>query len=331
MTRILVFSTKPYDQEFMKRFNKDYRFDLVFLETRLTALTATLAKPGDVVCAFVNDDLSATVLDILASAGVKLIAMRCAGYNNVDVARAKALGLTVCRVAAYSPHAVAEHAVGLMLALNRKLHRAHFRAKEFNFALDGLLGFDMYQKAVGVVGTGRIGEVVVSIMNGMGCKVLAYDLQPNPKCEALGATYLPLDALFERSDIISLHCPLVQQTHHMIDQQAFARMKRGVMLINTSRGGLVDAKAAIAALKSGKLGSLGLDVYEEEAGLFFEDHSSRTIQDDVFARLLTFPNVMITAHQGFFTEEALANIVSTTFESIQGFSGHGIAAQNQVC
>lgn len=331
MTRVLVFSSKPYDEAFFKEFNTEFGFELVFLETRLNVVTAKLAKSGDVICAFVNDDLSGPVLTVLAEQGVRMIAMRCAGYNNVDVPKAKALGITVSRVAAYSPHAVAEHAVGLMLALNRKLHRAHFRAKEFNFALDGLLGFDMYQKTVGVIGTGRIGEVVVSIMAGMGCHVLCYDLQPNPKCETLGARFLPLDAVLEQSDILTLHCPLVKQTHHLIDDAAFSRMKQGVMLINTSRGGLVNAKAAIAALKSGKLGSLGLDVYEEEAGLFFEDHSSRTIQDDVFARLLTFPNVMITAHQGFFTREALANIVTTTFESISGFTSGEIAAQNRVC
>ena len=328
--RLLLFSCKPYDQKFFSDININFDFELVFLETRLNAQTAALAKEGDAVCAFVNDDLSAPVLKTLHQRGVRFVAMRCAGYNNVDLACAKELAMTVVRVPAYSPHAVAEHSLGLMMALNRKLHRAHYRAKEFNFALDGLLGFDMYKKTAGVIGTGRIGEVLARILVGMGCNVLAYDLNPNPECEALGVRYVSLEDLFRQSDIISLHCPLVSQTYHLIDDAAFDLMREGVMLINTSRGGLVDTKAAIKALKTGKLGALGLDVYEEEAGLFFEDHSSRTILDDTFARLLTFPNVMITAHQGFFTREAVVNIVTTTLESTKGFQSGEIAAGNIV-
>jgi len=271
------------------------------------------------VCVFVNDQLGAPVLAELARQGTRVIALRCAGFNNVDLAAARDLGITVVRVPAYSPYAVAEHTVGLMLTLNRKIHRAYARVREGNFALQGLLGFDLHGRTVGVVGTGQIGAIVARIMRGFGCEVLAYDPYRSPECEALGARYVELPELFRSSDIITLHCPLTPQTYHLINAEALEQMKDGVMLINTGRGALVDTQAVTEALKSGKIGYLGLDVYEEEAALFFEDRSDRVIQDDVFTRLLTFPNVIITGHQAFFTGEALTNIAETTLSNVTAF------------
>ena len=321
--RLVLFSSKPYDRDFFRQIAGPDDPELVFLEPRLDVDTANLVQADDLVCAFVNDDLSRPVLEVLAARGVRHIVLRCAGYNNLDLTAARELGFAAARVPAYSPHAVAEHTLGLMLTLNRKIHRAHYRAKELNFSLNGLLGFDMYGKTVGVIGTGKIGQVVVRILAGFGCRILAHDPNPHPDCLAAGAVYVPLDQLFAEADIISLHCPLIPATHHLIDGRALAAMKRGVTLINTSRGGLLDTGAAIAALKTGQLGYLGLDVYEEEAGLFFEDLSNTTLSDDVFARLLTFPNVIITAHQGFFTREALENIVHTTLANVRGLlTGH---------
>lgn len=317
--RVAVFSTKPYDQQFLLAANAAHGHELVFFEPRLTPETSPLAAGFPAVCAFVNDQLNAPVLRALARHGTKLIALRSAGFNHVDLPAARELGLTVVRVPAYSPYAVAEHTVGLMLALNRKIHRAYARVREGNFSLDGLLGFDLHGKTVGIVGTGKIGAVVARILAGFGCNLLAYDLVPNPECEALGTRYVPLPALFAQSDIITLHCPLTPETYHLVNAPALHQMKSGVMLVNTGRGALIDTRAIIYALKSGKLGSLGLDVYEEEAGLFFEDLSAQVIQDDVFARLLTFPNVLITGHQGFFTREALANIGETTLANITEF------------
>jgi D-lactate dehydrogenase len=267
----------------------------------------------------VNDHLDAEVLTRVAAGGTRLIALRSAGYNNVDLPTAARLGLTVTRVPAYSPHAVAEHTVALILALNRKVHRAWARVREGNFSLDGLLGFDLVGRTVGVVGTGKIGAAVARIMSGFGCRVLAFDPVPNPDCSALGVSYLPFDGLLRRSDIVTLHCPLTPETRHLIDAAALERMKPGAMLINTGRGALVDTKMVIEALKSGRLGHLGLDVYEEEAALFFEDRSWRILQDDVFARLLTFPNVVVTGHQGFFTAEALTAIAETTLGAVTEF------------
>jgi D-lactate dehydrogenase len=288
-----------------------------------------LAAGFPAVCTFVHDRLDRAVLAALRDQGTRLVALRCAGFNQVDLEAAGALGLTVLRVPAYSPHAVAEHTVGLILSLNRKIHRAYGRVREGNFALDGLLGFDLCGRTAGIVGTGKIGAVVARILHGIGCRLLAHDVAPNPECEALGATYVPLARLLAESDVVTLHCPLVPATHHLIDAGALAGMKEGVMIVNTGRGALIDTPAVIAALKSGKIGSLGLDVYEEEEGLFFENLSDRVLQDDALARLLTFPNVLITAHQAFFTREALAGIADTTLANVTDFE-RGRASPNAV-
>ena len=314
-----VFNTKPYDRRFLDEVNRKFGKDLIYFEPKLNVETALLASQFETVCAFVHDDLQAHVLKLIAGGGTRFIAMRCAGYNNVDLRAAKALGLKVARVPAYSPHAVAEHAVGLILDLNRRIHRAFSRVREGNFALEGLLGFDLFGKTVGVIGTGKIGLVMVQILHGFGCKVLAFDPLPNPECGKLGGEYVSLEELFRRSDIVTLHCPLTPQTHHLVNGNAVSQMKDGAMLINTSRGGILDTVAVIQGLKEGKIGYLGLDVYEEEDYLFFEDLSNTIIQDDVFSRLLTFPNVLVTAHQGFFTEEALRAIGETTLSNIDDF------------
>jgi D-lactate dehydrogenase len=326
--RIAVFSTKPYDQQFLDAANReaDRPHQLTFLEPRLSAETAVLAAGAEAVCIFVNDAASAPVLEALHAMGVRLIALRCAGFNNVDLAAARQLGIKVGRVPAYSPEAVAEHTVAMILSLNRNIHRAHARVREGNFALDGLLGFDLKGRTVGVVGTGRIGATFARIMQGFGCRVLAFDPYPDT---ALGLEYVPMDQLLAESQIVSLHCPLTPATHHLIDGAAVARMRPGVMLINTSRGAIVDTRAVIRGLKSGAIGHLGLDVYEEEADLFFEDLSGQVIQDDIFARLLTFPNVLITAHQAFLTEEALLAIARTTVDNVSCFAATG-AARHEV-
>lgn len=312
----LLFSSQHYDQDSFSSAPGATQLALHFQGARLTEDTAALAEGYEVVCAFINDDLSAPVLTRLKAGGTRLIALRSAGYNHVDLAAAKRLGLTVVRVPAYSPHAVAEHAVALILALNRRLHRAYNRTREGDFSLHGLTGFDLHGKTVGVVGTGQIGLAFARIMAGFGCQLLAYDPYPNPEVEALGARYLDLPELLRESRIISLHCPLTPQTRHLINPQSLASLKPGAMLINTGRGALVDTPALIDALKSGQLGYLGLDVYEEEAQIFFEDRSDLPLQDDVLARLLTFPNVIVTAHQAFLTREALAAIAATTLENI---------------
>lgn len=318
--KIAVFSTKPYDRQFLEAANAEHGHVLTFYEHRLTPETAVLASGCGAACAFVNDVLDGRVLESLARGGTRLIALRCAGFNHVDLAAAARLGLTVARVPAYSPYAVAEHAVGLMLALDRGIHRAYARVREGNLALDGLLGFDLHGKTVGVVGTGQIGAIVARILAGFGCRLLAHDPRRNPEVEALGASYLPLADLFAQADIVTLHCPLSPDTRHLIDAAALARMKDGVMIVNTSRGALLDTRAALDALKSGRIGRLGLDVYEEEADLFFEDLSNQVIQDDVFARLLTFPNVLVTGHQAFFTREALTRIAATTLANATAFA-----------
>jgi D-lactate dehydrogenase len=317
--RVAVFSTHSYDRQFLDAANAGGGHELRYLEARLTAATAALAAGCPAVCAFVNDRLDAAALTVLAAGGTRLIALRSAGFNHVDLAAAASLGLTVARVPAYSPHAVAEHTVGLILTLNRKIHRAYARVREGNFALDGLLGFDLADRTVGVVGTGKIGTVVARILLGFDCRVVACDVAPNEACRALGVRYVALDELWSTSDIVTLHAPLTRDTRHLVDAAAVRRMKRGVMIVNTSRGALVDTAALIAGLKSGQIGYLGLDVYEEEEGLFFEDQSSVVIQDDVFARLLTFPNVIVTAHQAFFTEEALRAIGETTIGNVTAF------------
>lgn len=327
--RVAFFSTKPYDEHFFKAANRGHGHELRFLESRLSVQTAQLARGAVVVCAFVNDELSAAVLDRLAQQEVRLIALRSAGYNNVDLDAAQELGMTVVRVPAYSPHSVAEHTVGLMLTLNRKLHRAYNRVREGNFALDGLLGFELHSRTVGIVGTGKIGFNVAKILLGFGCKVIAYDPYPNEAARDAGVEYVPLDELFRQSDIITLHSPLTKETYHMINAHTINMMKPNVMIINTSRGGLIDTPVVIEALKSGRIGSLGLDVYEEESELFFQDLSSQLIQDDVFARLLTLPNVVITGHQAFFTQEALENIAETTLANISAFA-RGERSGNEV-
>lgn len=323
--RVAVFSSKSYDRQFLDAANTG-KHQLIYLEPRLDVSTAIAADGAEVVCAFVNDHLDKAVLEILAQHGVKLIALRSAGFNNVDLAAAKSLGLEIARVPEYSPYSVAEHAVALILSLNRKIHRASARVREGNFALEGLLGFDLHGKTVGVVGTGKIGRCFIRIMAGFGCKVLAYDPYPDERSVAAGAEYVELPELLSNSDIISLHCPLTPQTQHLINDNAIKNMRRGVMLINISRGGIIDTRAVIRGLKSGVIGSLGLDVYEEEDNLFFHDLSNSVIHDDVFARLLTFPNVVVTGHQGFFTQEALSEIARVTIENISSFEANGKAA-----
>jgi D-lactate dehydrogenase len=317
--KVALFSTKPYDRTFFNAVNVQFGHDLVYFEPRLTGQTCPLAAGFPAICAFVNDTLDAHVLLALMKHGVRLVALRCAGFNHVDLEVADHLGLTVTRVPAYSPHAVAEHTLALILALDRKIHKAYNRVREGNFALEGLLGVELHGRTAGVVGTGKIGTIVARILLGFGCKVLAYDLYPNLELTAAGASYVPLDDLFRQADVITLHCPLQPETYHLVNEDSLALMKRGVMLVNTSRGPLLDTQAAVRALKSGKLGALGLDVYEEEGDLFFEDLSNRVIQDDVFSRMLTFPNVIITGHQAFFTQRALEAIARETLANITAF------------
>jgi D-lactate dehydrogenase len=318
--RVAVFSARPYDRAHLDRANAAGAHALVYFEPHLDAATSQLAHGFEVVAAFVNDQLDAAVLRSLAEGGTRLIALRSAGFNHVDLAVAAALGLKVVRVPAYSPHAVAEHTLALILALNRHIPRAVARVRDGNFALDGLVGFDLNGKTAGVVGTGLIGRVVVRLLAGFGCRVLAHDPHPAAEVTALGATYTSLETLLAESAIVTLHCPLTPETHHLMNADAFRLLRRGAMLINTSRGGLLDTRAAIDALKRGHLGSLGIDVYEEEAALFFEDLSGTVLHDDVFARLLTFPNVIVTAHQAFLTTEALTAIAETTLASITAFA-----------
>ena len=314
--RTILFSSQTYDRDSFIAAPQPDDLELHFQPARLSIDTAALAHAHEVVCPFINDDLSAPVLEQLAAGGTRLIALRSAGYNHIDLPAAKRLGLSVVRVPAYSPHAVAEHAVALILALNRRLHRAYNRTREGDFTLHGLTGFDLVGKTVGVVGTGQIGATFGKIMAGFGCKLLCFDPYPNAELLALGAQYVSLPALLANSHIISLHCPLTADNKHLINSQSLATLQHGAMLINTGRGALVNIPALIEALKSGQLGYLGLDVYEEEAQLFFEDRSDLPLQDDVLARLLTFPNVIITAHQAFLTREALSAIASTTLNNI---------------
>lgn len=321
--RVMVFSCKSYDESFLTAANHAGRHDLVFQPARLDEITASLARGFDAVCVFVNDRVNRAVIDSLVDGGVRCVALRCAGFNQVDVAYAKERGLALARVPAYSPHAVAEHAAALLLALNRHLHKAYNRVREGNFELHGLMGFDLVGKTVTVVGTGKIGAVFCRIMNGFCCRVLAVDQYQNPQALALGAEYLALEDALPQSDVISLHCPLTEQTHHLIDAGAISRMKPGVLLVNTGRGALVDTHALVEGLKTGVLGGLALDVYEEEEKLFFADHSHEIISDDVFMRLTTFPNVLITGHQAFFTREALAQIAEVTLGNLDALGSSG--------
>ena len=320
--KIAMFSTRSYDiQHFDPIFTAQQELiQIKYFDTLLDVHTSQLAKGYDAVCAFVNDDLSAPVLTELAQLGIKLILMRCAGFNNVDLQVSKQLGLTIMRVPAYSPEAVAEHAIALMMTLNRRIHKAYQRTRDANFSLEGLVGFNMFGKTMGVIGTGKIGIAAMRILKGFGCNLLAYDPYPSEQAIALGANYVSLDQLFTQSDVITLHCPLTEENQHLLNQDSFAKMKEGVMIINTSRGALLNAKDSIEALKQGKIGGLGLDVYEEEDSLFFKDHSSEIITDDVFRRLSSCHNVIFTGHQAFLTKEALTSIAQTTLDNLQYFA-----------
>lgn len=329
MVKIAVFSTKGYDRKFFNRIETSDSIRLKFFDVPLNEDTANLTQGYKGVCVFVNDRLNQEVINTLAANGVGLIALRCAGFNNVDLEAAAGNGIRVMRVPAYSPEAVAEHALALALTLNRKTHKAFNRIREGNFSLERLIGFDIHNKTVGVIGTGKIGAHFARIMKCMGCRVLAYDLYPNQELKKDGIAYTALDDLFRESHIISLHCPLNEDTHHLINKESFAKMKDGVMLINTSRGALINTADAVEALKSKRLGYLGIDVYEQEEQLFFQDLSERIIQDDLITRLIAFPNVLITAHQGFLTSEALTEIAATTMKNIEDFAG-GKNSKNEV-
>ncbi|RRZ95634.1 2-hydroxyacid dehydrogenase [Erwinia sp. 198] len=315
--KLAVYSTKQYDRKYLEQVNESYGFELEYFDFLLTARTAKTAAGCDGVCIFVNDDGGREVLEELASLGVKYIALRCAGFNNVDLEAAKALGLQVVRVPAYSPEAVAEHAVGMMMTLNRRIHRAYQRTRDANFSLEGLIGFNMHGRTAGIIGTGKIGLATLRILKGFGMRLLAFDPYPNPQALELGATYVDIKTLFRESDVISLHCPLTPENNHLLNMAAFQQMKDGVMIINTSRGGLIDSQAAIDALKMQKIGSLGMDVYENERDLFFEDKSNDVIQDDIFRRLSACHNVLFTGHQAFLTAEALTSIAATTLQNLQ--------------
>jgi D-lactate dehydrogenase len=327
--KITFFSTKPYDKEFFEKGNATFGFEFTFFETHLGPHIVQAVKPTDAICVFVNDKVTKEVVEVLAQKGVKVIALRCAGFNNVDLEAAKAKNIHVCRVPAYSPEAVAEHALAMIMTLNRKTHKAYNRVREQNFALNGLLGFTMKGKTVGVVGTGHIGAAFCNIMQGMGCHVIAYDVNQNPHLIQKGVKYLSLNEVLQKSDIISLHCPLMPQTHHLINQKTLALMKKGAMLINTSRGGLIDTPAVIEALKDQNLGYLGIDVYEQEEKIFFRDLSENIIADDTLQLLMSFPNVLVTAHQAFFTKEALEQITEVTLNNISSLlNGKPLTVEN---
>ncbi|GLC96558.1 lactate dehydrogenase [Cupriavidus sp. TA19] len=329
--KVAVFSAKPYDREYLDAANVAEGHQLRYFDDLLSMGTVGLAAGHDAICIFVNDTVDASVLDALKRGGTGLVALRCTGFNNVDLKAAASLDMKVVRVVSYSPNSVAEHAVALLLAVNRKIHRAYNRTRDFNFSLDGLMGFDFCGKTVAVVGTGKIGRVFARIMLGFGCDVIGYDVYHSPEFEALGARYAREGEIGASADIISLHCPLTPQTHHIINADTLARAKPGALLVNTSRGGLIDTEAAIDALKSRQLGGLALDVYEQEADLFFRDLSSTIISDDVLQRLVSFPNVIVTGHQAFFTREAMTTICQTTLRSITEFeSGQALANEIKV-
>ena len=328
--KVLVYDSHHYEKDNFLAANAQFNHELSFYEGKLNVDSASMAKGYECICAFVNDNLKADVLKVLSQVGVKLIALRSAGFNHVDLDMAKELNLKVVRVPEYSPYSVAEHAFALILTLNRKIHRAYNRVREGNFSLDGLVGFDLHGKTIGVLGTGKIGRAFIQIAKGFGCEVLAYDVSPVEEyATKLGFKYVSLDEVLSKSSVISLHIPLTPKTHHLIDKAAIDRMKDGVMLINTGRGGLVDTKSLIDSLKTGKMGAAGLDVYEEEEKYFFQDHSGFAMTDDVLARLMTFSNVLLTGHQGFLTKEALGNIASTTLANISSFE-KGQKLENEV-
>jgi D-lactate dehydrogenase len=318
--KVAVYSTKRYDRDFLDAANASAGHRITYFDEPLERETVALAAACEAVCIFVNDKANAAVLEALSQGGTRLIALRCTGFNNVDLQAAARFGLKVVRVVTYSPYSVAEHAVALLLAINRKIHRAYNRTRDSNFALDGLMGFDLHGKTAAVVGTGKIGRVFARIMLGFGCEVIGYDKYPSSDFEALGSRYAQQGEIGAKADIISLHCPLTPETHYIVNADTLSRAKRGALLVNTSRGGLVDTNAAIEALKSGQLGGLAIDVYEQEGDLFFRDLSSTIISDDTFQRLLAFPNVIVTGHQAFFTKEAISTICETTINSISEFA-----------
>lgn len=319
--KVAVFNARRYDRQFLDVANAAGNHELIYFETGLEAKTAPLATGCSAICGFVNDELDAETLQRLHDLGVKFVTLRCTGYNNVDLQTAATLGIQVARVTAYSPYSVAEHTVALILMLNRKLYRAYNRVRDDNFALDGLMGFDLHGRTAGIIGTGKIGRIVARILHGFGCRVLGYDPYPHPDFESLGDTqYVPLGQLLAEANIISLHCPMTPDNHHLISTETIAQMQPGVMLINTSRGGLIDTPAVITGIKSGQIGYLGLDVYEDERGIFFQDLSDTVIQDDTFQLLQSFPNVAITGHQAFFTTEAVSQICATTIANLDDFA-----------
>ncbi|MDD4921079.1 MAG: 2-hydroxyacid dehydrogenase [Bacteroidales bacterium] len=328
--KVAVFSTKSYDKEYLDQANVSGAHQLFYFDASLNKKTSKLTEGFGAVCVFVNDTLDSEVIDELAANNIKVIVLRCAGFNNVDIERAYFWKIKVLRVPSYSPHAVAEHALALIMTLNRKTHKAYNRVREGNFSIERLTGFEMEGKTVGIVGTGRIGAIFANIMLGLGCRVCAHDAYENKKLIEAGVSFLTLEELFSKSDIISLHCPLTPETHHMINDQSIALMKKGVMLINTSRGKLIDTNAAIDALKEGQIGYMGLDVYEQEENLFFKDLSEIIIRDDKISRLMTFPNVLITAHQAYFTDNALIQISQTTLQNLVDFEKKTIRPENQV-
>ena len=329
--RIAFFDSKPYDREFFTAANTRYGFELTFFEAKLRPQTAGLADGFDAVCAFVNDEIDETAVAKLADPGVKLLAMRCAGYNNVNVKAACERGIPVVRVPQYSPYAVAEYALALLMTLDRKIHRAYNRVREGNFAIGGLMGFDLRGKTVGIIGTGKIGRTFAELLTGFHVRLLAYDPFPDPKAaETLKLEYAPLETLFRESDILSLHCPLTPENTHLVDAAAIAKMKNGAVIVNTSRGKLIDSAALVDGLKSGRIGAAGLDVYEEETDYFFEDRSGEIMQDDILARLTSFPNVIVSSHQAFFTREAVTNIAETTLAACADFIA-GKPLENAIC
>ena len=327
--KIGVFSTKPYDKEYFEKYEKTHHYRVTFFETALNSHTAGLTVGLDVVCVFVNDSVGNDTIEVLSKNGIKLIALRCAGYNNVDLKSAKKHHIKVVRVPAYSPEAVAEHTVALILTLNRKTHKAYNRVREGNFSLKNLIGFNLSGKTVGVIGTGQIGIAFCRIIKGFGCKILAFDISKSEELVQLGVQYLPLNEVLQRSDILSLHCPLNPKTKHLVNKESIAMMKDGVMVINTSRGALINTVDIIQGLSDKKIGYLGMDVYEQEENLFFEDLSESIIQDDQILRLNSFPNVLITSHQAYFTKEAMDQITTTTLDNIKAFD-EGLELRNEV-
>ncbi|MGB3181945.1 MAG: 2-hydroxyacid dehydrogenase [Cyclobacteriaceae bacterium] len=328
--KIALFNTRSYDREFFDKEKESFSFEIDYFETSLNLHTVRLAEGYEAVCVFVNDEVTDKVMEKLAGRGTKVLLLRSAGFNHVDLEAAKEHGLTVLRVPAYSPHAVAEHALALIMTLNRKTHKAYNRVRENNFSLERLTGFDIYGKVAGVIGTGKIGTLFARNMQGLGCKVIAYDPKPNDELKEAGVEYLDLPELLQHADIVSLHTPLIKETHHIIDEEAVSHMKEGIMLINTSRGGLIDTQAVIEGLKDGRIGYLGIDVYEQEENLFFNDLSETIIQDDMITRLMSFHNVLITSHQAFFTEEALTEIAHTTLQNLKDYQDGKEGLDNEV-